>query len=397
VVDEAPVSGEERLLTGYSGRISSVLAIGWLGALLGRQVLSPLLPEIIVSLDITPTEAGMALTLMMGLYAISQYPSGHLSDNLSRTFVIVSGIVAMISGFGLLLLTGAYPSFLVGVAAIGVGAGLYYSPSRAFLSDLFMKHRGRVFGIHTAVGMLGGAFAAGVAVLVLARATWQMAFLPPIVILVVSAILLVRWSRETTSLSEFRLADSDSIHRLLSNRGVIKILVGYIFFGFSFQAYIGFLPTLLQFEKGFSPALASGGFALIYITGVIVGPVAGSLGDYVKLIHVLIVAILVSMVGLTIMILGVSTPVLLTSIVLTATGLLGAVPVMEVYLFERFPDETAGGDFGLIKSFYTGLGSLGPTWVGLMAEQTSYVVAFSSLLVCLSISTAMITWASRSW
>jgi predicted MFS family arabinose efflux permease len=66
---------------------------------MGWQVLSPLLPRIIDDLHITSTQAGFAITLMWGLYALSQYPSGRLSDHLSRKTLLASGLVLLSIGF----------------------------------------------------------------------------------------------------------------------------------------------------------------------------------------------------------------------------------------------------------------------------------------------------------
>lgn len=87
-----PDHKQERLLTGYSGRMVLLIALGWMAVLLGRQALPPLLPTIIKQLVISPARAGFALTLMMGLYALLQYPAGRLSDIIPRTTLLTASI-----------------------------------------------------------------------------------------------------------------------------------------------------------------------------------------------------------------------------------------------------------------------------------------------------------------
>jgi len=178
----------ERLFTGYTGRLFLSVSFGWLMIQLGRQLLPPLLPTIIEDLAITSTQAGFALTLLWGLYALCQYPSGRFSDKLSRKTLLTTGLSLLIVGFLLINNTKAYPSFLIGSAVVGLGAGLYPTAARALVSDLFVDRRGQAFGLHTASGDLGNAVAAGLAVGTLAVAAWQTAFLPVISILIVVLI-----------------------------------------------------------------------------------------------------------------------------------------------------------------------------------------------------------------
>ncbi|MFB6153551.1 MAG: MFS transporter [Halodesulfurarchaeum sp.] len=167
-------------------------------------------------------------------------------------------------------------------------------------------------------------------------------------------------------------------------------------FGFTLQAYIGFLPTLLQFDKGFSPTLASAGFALIYVVGIVAGPVAGRLSDWLPRAPVFIGALALGGVGLIVLLLGSSTLVVAVGIALTAVGVWAYIPTIQAYLMDILSNDSLGGDFGLLKTIYTGLGSLGPTYVGLMAERASYTVAFSGLVICLFASAIVLLAATRT-
>ncbi|MFB6160346.1 MAG: MFS transporter [Haloferacaceae archaeon] len=389
------VDGGERLLTGYSGRVSTVLAVGWTATLLGRQALSPLLPAIVADLGLSPAQAGFALTLMMGLYAAVQYPSGRVSDQLSRTTVLAAGVGVMVVGFGLLTTATGYGALLLGVSLVGIGAGCYFSPARAFVSDLFVERRGQAFGVHTAAGMVGGVLAATSAATVLAVATWRAAFLPSIALLVGVLVVLHRWSREPYVLDAVTLGVRATVGRLFASTRIRRLVVGYTLFAVTLQAFVGFLPTLLQVEKGFSPTLASGGFALVYVVGVVTGPLAGRLSDRFQRARVVVGALALGVVGLVVLLVGGSVPVVGLGIVLTAVGLWAYVPTVQAYLMDLLANDSLGGDFGLLKTVYTGLGSLGPTYVGVVAERASYTAAFAGLVGCLFASTVVVFVATR--
>jgi MFS family permease len=376
--------------------MSTALAFGWLATLLGRQAVSPLLPTIVDDLAILPSRAGFALTVMMGLYAVVQFPGGRISDQLSRTTVLAAGIGVMVAGFGLLSNTATYGGFLAGVALVGVGGGLFFSPARALLSDLFVERRGQVFGLHTAAGMVGGVLAATSAAAVLAVASWRAAFVPSIALLVVVLALLHRWSREPYVVARVSIGARATVRRLFSSRRIRWLVFAYTLFGFTLQAFVGFLPTLLQVEKGASPTLASAGFALIYATGIVASPAAGRLSDRLPRASVVVGALALGGAGLVVLVVAPSLPVAALGVGLTSFGLWAYVPTVQAYLMDLLSNESLGGDFGLLKAVYTGLGSLGPTYVGLVAERASYTAAFVGLVACLFTSALVVFVATRT-
>lgn len=387
----------ERFLTGYSGRLFVVLSFGWLAATLGRSTIPPLLPTIIDHLAITPFQAGMALTLLWVLFSALQYPGGRLSDVLSRKTVLVAGLAAMLVGFGLLTLVSTYPVFLVGVSFVGVGAGAYFIAARAQLTDLFVTRRSQAFGINSAGGTAGSALAAGVAVVALAVATWRTAFLPSIAVLVVVLVAIHVWSRESYVVAPVSLGLQDTGRRVFRDPQVRWLLTAYTLHSLTLQAVAGFLPTFLQVEKEFSPTLASAGFATLWVVGVVAMPLAGTLGDRVTSLPVTGGALGLATLGLVGLLAADSPWLVMVGIVLLAAGLMAYPPVIQAYLMGLFPNTNLGGDFGAFKSVYTGVGSLGPAYVGFVAERASYATAFAGLIVCLVAGVAITLWLMRAW
>lgn len=380
----------EQLFTGYPGRLLFTTSLGWLFIQMGRQLLPPLLPNIIDDLSITSTQAGFALTLMWGLYALCQYPSGRLSDQLSRKTLLVSGIGFICSGFLVVSGTVSYPMFLLGVAIVGIGAGLYPTAARAFVSDLFVDRRGQAFGLHTASGDLGNASAAGLAVVAVSLSTWNTAFIPVVALAGTILLALHAWSREPYVLETASLGIRSTGKRLFGSDRLRWFLLAYTLFAFTWQSTTGFLPTFLQAEKGFSIGLASTGFAVLFLVGMIVKPISGALGDLFTRTAVAVGALLLGLTGLIWILLVEHTVFLFAGIVIFAAGLMSFPPVMQAYLMDLFPDESMGGDLGGMRTFYIGLGSLGPTYVGFVGDVRSYTVAFSGLVVCLLVSASIV-------
>lgn len=389
-------SHKERFLRGYAGRLSFPLALGWFGAKLARDLLPPLLPAVADDLALSPSEAGVALTVLGICYALLQYPGGRLSDGLSRKTVLVGGLAVALAGSVALALAGSKGELLLGVALLGVGTGLYSIPWRALLSELYVDRRGAAFGVVQAAGRLGSSLTAVVAVGALAVGSWNLAYLPVAVVMAVVAVLYHRWSREPYVIDRVPLGVGDTAGRVFASPGIRRLVVAYIAYAFVWQGVSRFLPTFLHETKGFTLLAASSGFAALFLVGLVVAPVAGDASDRLARGPIAAAVLGLGALGIALVIVGSSLPAIATGIVLFAVGMLAFPPVMQAYLMDRFPEESMGGDLGALKTVYTGIGSLSPTYVGLVAERLSYAAAFSGLAVLLVVATGLLLWRWRT-
>jgi len=354
-----------------------------------------MLPTVRADLGLSNAAAGFAFTMLWGLYALLQYPSGRLSDRLSRKTLLLSGLSLSTVGFATLGLAGSYLWFLLGAAVVGVGVGLYPTSARALLSDLFVKRRGQAFGLHTAAGDFGGLLAAGLGTVVLAIATWRWAYLPVVVTVAALAVALHTWSREPYDFRRVDLAIGETGRRLLGVRELRGLLAAYVLFAFTWQATVAFLPTFLLVEKGFNSALANAGFAAFFLVGATVKPIAGGLSD--RLPRSLFVMTLLTVgAGTMAIVLTIESMLLVAAgVVVFAAGLMAVPPVLQAYLMDAFPTESMGGDLGGMRTVYIGLGSLGPTVIGAVADVASLTLGFALLVGCLLIGAALVAISAR--
>ncbi|MFB6300862.1 MAG: MFS transporter [Halobacteriales archaeon] len=390
----APLAEDEpeQLIGGLSGRLLGLVALGSMASIVGRLVIAPMLPQIIADLGISPARAGLALSIMAGLTGVCRYPGGRLADRWSRKTVLVGALGLMIAGMVALAGAVTYGLFVLGTALAGIGAGLYFPAGIALLTDVFDDRRGEAFGVNTAAFSLGGALASGLAVAVLAVAGWRSAFLLVIAALTVTTVFMHIWNDEEYVVKRVGLAIRPTMGRLLGIAAIRRALVAYVLFAFVWQGTVNFLPTFLQVEKGFSGSLASAAFASLFVVGTITNPLAGSLGDRIGYSTVGVGSAVAGSIGLTLVLLGGSLPLVIGGVLIFATGLASFWPVMSAHVMDLFPESSMGGDFGAIGSIYLGVGSLGPTYVGVVAEAHSYTVAFVGLSACLVISTFVMIW-----
>lgn len=388
------VPNEEKILTSKAGHLLLVLSVGWASYRVGMMALSPLLPSLIEEFQITPFLAGLTLTIIWVFNAMGQFPSGRLSDELSRKTLLVAGLSSLGSGFFLVFVARSYAEFLVGAVFVGIGAGVFPTPARALITDLFTESRGRAYGIHTASGDLGGALAAGIAVLALGLGSWRYAFVPVVVVIPLVLLFFHFISEESFGIRRVKLGLTGTGRRLVGDRSMRLLLVAFSLYGLTWMGSTSFLPTYLQVEKSFSPALAGAAFAALFVVGTVAKPMAGYLGDEYGHVPVAVGSFLVCSVGLGVVVLGSTVAIIGVGVVAFASGLLAIPPLLLAILMDIFPSESRGGDLGATRTVWIGVGSLGPTYVGFVSQHLTYASAFVGLIGFMLLSGAFVVLAT---
>jgi MFS family permease len=384
------LTGTESLVRGYAGHLFVALTLGAGTIKLGRFLLPPLLPSVIESLAITSFEAGVAMSAVGVAFAVIQYPSGRLADALSRKTVLIASMGLSLLGFLVLVRTFTYALFVAGVAMVGLGDGLYAPAARAQLSDLYRERRGQAFGVHMAFIDVGGIGASGLAVAILAVATWRAAFLPVVAVLAGMLLLLGVISRESVVVARVDLNVRETAARLVGDRFLLWIVLVYALVVFTWQGILSFLPIFLQTEHGFSTALSSGVFSLLFVTGILAKPLAGRLSDGFSRLTVAAGALATATAGVGLLVASPVLPGVVAGVFLYAAGHKAFAPVVQAFFMDVFPEESKAGDLGSVRTVYLLFASLGPTYVGSVSTVASYATAFAGFIAVLSLSALLV-------
>jgi len=378
-----------RAIATYESRMLVVLALGWATLQCGRFLLPPLLPRITETLAFSPAGIGAALTAFGLVYAVTQYPSGTYSDSLSRATLILPGFLVLLAGFAAVAFAVTQSRFVLAVVVLGVGKGLYASPSRALLGDLFTARRGRALGIYSAGTDVGGLVAAGLAVAVLATTGWRVAFLPVVVVLAAVTALYVYWNREPYELARVPLSPGETAGRLVATRAQRETLVAFSVFYFFVGGLTNFFPTLLV-AGGFSEAIAGASFALLFGTGALTKPVAGEVSDRFPRLLVGTAGLALAVAGLCLILVAPTLPVVAVGTVLTAVGYKTQFPIADTVVMDTAPEGAMGSDIGAARAVFLTANAVGPGVVGVIAEVTDFETAFWVLAGSLAVSIALL-------
>lgn len=386
---------QESLVRGRPGGQLWLVTAGTVTFTTGRFALSPLLPTITESLEISSFAAGLAMTMLFGFTALVRYPGGQLSDQLSRKTVLVGGLLVTTAGFVLLTTVWTYPIFLVALVAVGIGIGLYSTAAVAYLSDLFSAKQGQALGINNSAIYFAGILGAGLANLALSANAWRSSFLPIALALCVLLPALHYWNHEPYQISRPELTIRDTMARLFQSRQVRRMLVVGTLFGTAWQGVITFLPTFLQAEKAVTATFANNLFALLFVVGVGSNLLTGRFSDKFPVPIIIAVVAVITSVGLVVVIYVETVVMVVLGVCILGAGLAAIWPALQSYMMDHFPEDTKGGDYGAFSASYVGLASLGPSVVGFVGDKLDFTVAFLGLVGCLLVSAVLALGIAR--
>ncbi|WP_254533981.1 MFS transporter [Natrinema gelatinilyticum] len=377
----------EKILGGYEGKLLWTVSVVTMCSMGARFLLPPLLPVIISDLAISPSTAGFGLTILWGCAALSHFPGGSISDELSRKTLLVPSIIIMVFGVVMLLLVNDISTFFIGVIALGIGSGLYTPVAMAQMSDLYKHRRGLAMGINSAFLNLGGLVGSILAFVALSYFKWQVAFFPIVVLLVVTSILLHVLNNQPYVISKpERIHIKPTLYRLTRSRQLRWTLATAMVFGFSWQGILSFLPAYLNASKEVTPMFSSVTFGGVFLLGMFTTPLAGRLGDRWTCPHVALISTVLTTIGLATLLVGDSIALVVVGLLVLSVGLMTFWPVLNSHIMNLVPTDQLGGDYGAIRTVFIAAESIGPAFVGYTVDHFGYTVSFSGITIALTIS-----------
>lgn len=365
----------------------------YFGARVGQVALSTLGPEIVTTLGITMSLFGLAFTGLSLMSALVQLPSGVLSDRYGERILILSAIIFTGVSTLLLAFTPTYFLFLPLMMMVGIGSGLYYSPSTALLDKLY-DQIGRAIGTYRISGQIAGVIAPVVVGVLSFYYGWRIAlFAMGLILIPILGGVLIFMKPTTPNNPDTTIRTHAAPRRLLgllSHPGLAgtTILAGII--QFVEVASFTFLPAILQQHHGLSTAMAGSFYTLYFVTVAVLHPVSGWLSDYLGRDFVIGITLLAGFVGFGLLTQQASHLGLITAVILAGVSMTWAAPVQSRFM-DDLGEAERGVGFGLVRTIYLLVGALGSYVVGIFITEAGWVFAFSTLAVLLGLCLAGMT------
>ncbi len=378
------------LWTEGRGTILLIVSVGWLVSIGVRLVYPALLPSIRADLELSLTMAGLILTVLWVCYSIMQFPGGLLADRIGERAVLVGSTALTGVGIGWVVVSVGQLSFFLGTIAVGFGTGLYATTRVTVLSDIYPERSGTALGFIQAFGNIGTTILPPIAGFLAVVVSWRLGlgFLLPIALVVAAALWFVvpaRTSSEDIVVESISRETFSELASGLNDRGVLLATAGMFLVSVVYQSFTGFYPTYLVLEKGFSEGFAALLYGGFFAVGIVSQLASGPSGDIIGMRRTLIGSLALATVALfALPFVDNLAMILLVSAMLSAQ--LAYWPVANAYTVEVMPPEIQGTGFGLVRTVYLLLASIGPVLVGWFGDAGMLNTAFLALAGCAALA-----------
>ncbi|MFB6102774.1 MAG: MFS transporter [Haloplanus sp.] len=358
---------------------------------LAQLLVSPVVPALRETFDVSGSTIGVILTGMWLVYACSQLPSGAAGDRYGPRRVVLAALACTTVGA---LALAAAPSLLTfGAFALllGIGAGLYYTPATALLAERF-ENVGRVIGVHRVGSQAAGLAAPALAALVGARFGWRVAVGSGA--LVAAALLGVVLRRGPGERPAAATAATDG-GATVGPRALVGVLarppvafaVGLAIVGeFAALATVSFLPTFLVDHHGLSLTRAGVLFGGYFVVVASLQPVSGWLSDVIGRDAVVVALFVAGAVGYATLATTATLAFAVPAVALVGVAMAWGPPVQSRAV-DALADTERGVGFGLVRTGYLLVGALGPAVVSGVADAAGWTAGFGLLAALLAVTT----------
>lgn len=282
----------------YAWFVAGMLAIAYLLSTMDRYLLSVVLDDLKVSLNLTDTQLGVLQgPSFVLLYMLASIPLGRLADVASRRWIIAGGLACWSLATAACGLANSFNELVVARLAVGLGEASLLPSAMSLIAAYFSRDKlSRGLAVYSIGGSLGraAAFAGGGALFAWFAANggvrmfgstfapWQSVFLTAGVIGVGVAVLFLLTVREPP---RTRVAGKEGAMRAgFSHFGRRWLPYLAVFIPFSMTTAVtaqlgAWAVSFYTREHGLSVPAAS---ALIGLTGLAIGPVGALFGGWLN-------------------------------------------------------------------------------------------------------------------
>ena len=241
-----------------------------------------LAPAVALSMDLTPAEVGLLISIHGAVASVGYLPAGLLGDRFPNRAALLAGTFFWVAvGYFAASLMPGFWSLALMLAAAGVGSAAWHPIATAAMVEHNPARRAQLIGVHALGGTLAEVGAPALAGFLLASLPWQtvlqLSALPALVMGAVFLKLRAHLPRarhsHTAGTSLRALIDVWRRPRALRLTAIVSI------YNVALMGALAMLPLFAQRVHGFSAAEAGILFAGAYLLGAVGQPLLGHVSD----------------------------------------------------------------------------------------------------------------------
>ncbi|MDH3688004.1 MAG: MFS transporter [Gammaproteobacteria bacterium] len=329
-----------------------------------------LAPAIAITMELSPSEVGLLITIQSLGASLAYIPAGMLSDRVSnrgRLLLMTFWWVAL--GYFAASFAPNFWILAAMLAVAGLGDAAWHPIATGVLVQQLPGRRGQALGIHAMGGTLAEVLAPVVVGFLLGFLEWrtvmQLSALPALLM----GIAFIPIVKRIPLSPDHAISVADVRHLvkvwcLPAGVGLIGMITVY---NMAVLAMMSMMPLFLITEQNYSPVAAGSVFALVLLIGSLIQPVIGRLSDGAGRKRVFVVGSLIATIAaLCVPITAGGTPMIAALVVSLSTlvGIRSGVLAQAVEFAGRREATTLGFVFALMD----GVGALGAVFAGLAGE-----------------------------
>ncbi|MFA9428164.1 MFS transporter [Natronorubrum sp. A-ect3] len=370
----------------YRDTVLALCTLAFFVTMVGRLAISPVLPEIVETFSVSNAVVGLSLSGMWLAYGLAQYPSGVLADRYGERLVILVAVGGSALAALAVSVAPVFGLFFVSTILLGAVAGLHYSVATTLLARTY-DNVGTAVGVHNSGATVAGLLTPVVVAWIAVRFGWRLAVAVIALVGIPSAVLFAWKVRpteprrpETPLRDRFQLGP---ISELLSRPPIAFTLVIAIVGEFAWQGTASFLPTFLIEHRDLSTTLAGVFFSVYFVVQGVAQIGVGAVSDRIGRDRALAGCMLAGVVGFGLLVTAAGLPSIIIGVTLVGIAMSFGSALMPRFLRELSAEEQNAG-FGLVRTVYMIVASLGSVVVGLLADLFGWTVAFGFLAASLA-------------
>ncbi|UWG47454.1 MFS family permease [Halanaeroarchaeum sp. HSR-CO] len=372
----------------YQETVLSLVTVAFFVTMVGRLAISPVIPDVVRTFEVSNGLVGLALSGMWLAYGLAQYPSGVLADRYGERWIILVAVGGTTIAAVIVSTTPIFAVFFLSTVVLGAVAGLHYSVATTLLSRTY-DNVGTAIGVHNTGATIAGLLAPVSVAWIAVHFGWRIA-IAVVALVGLPATVVFAWKIRSTAprrpdrplRKSIRL---DVLRKLLSRPPIVFTLAVAIVGEFAWQGAASFLPTFLIAHHQYSTTVAGGLFSLYFVAQGVAQIGVGAASDRFGRDPALAGCMLAGVAGFATLI-EVSGPLsVVVGVSLVGVGMSFGAALMPRFLREFTAEERNAG-FGLVRTIYMVVASLGSVAVGSLADGFGWTASFGFLAALLAVT-----------
>ncbi|CAD5898507.1 Major facilitator family transporter [Carnobacterium maltaromaticum] len=369
----------------YWQQIIIMLCLGWTVIWIYRSALSPIFPELNLSLGggISDSSLGAIASFYFFGYTGMQIPAGILVDKFGKKMVLIPGFTLFALAAIVIANANGITMVYAGSLMAGIGCGSYYGSAYSLSSESIPQERR---GLSTAIINSGSAVGMGIGLILSSLLVkqlglpWQIMMYLVAILVVLIMIVFIKVIRTTpdavvnhpTAKAKHDPEDKVSMSTLFAPHMIASYIL-YFATCYGYYMVVTWLPSFLQQERGFEGVAIGFSAALVAFSAIPGALFFSRLSDKFqdKKIHFIVVLELLAAAMLVLTVMAPTSGVLLVGLVLY--GLLGKLavePIIISYIGDTAPKKGYGTTFGVFNFFGMSSSVLAPWVTGVISDAT---------------------------